>query len=284
MVQRRAAWWTLSDYTRTNSVTSLQSQLNCQTLEGRRSVARLCLSYNFVNGLVAVLRICSPHIWSQGIALLWHFAKFILARTTINTPSFHRQLSSRMPSKPMLQLPKVFSSLRQFWPFIFTQIHYNSFIFYNPEAPCLPKKSCGCRQYHKIDRHSSEWVNVEKWTNIHDWDQNIISPFCRQHAYPFGLKVYTTSTQSHRSRHKCVRHLCQNKCLRDQNWHVECPFDFHQQIMVMSDSQGELVTTITQILVRMVIWAVKYIVFINVYTTSLLIILVSSASIFVGEW
>ena len=28
MVQRRAAWWTLSDYTRTNSVTSLQSQLN----------------------------------------------------------------------------------------------------------------------------------------------------------------------------------------------------------------------------------------------------------------
>ena len=55
MVQRRAAWWTLSDYTRTNSVTSLQSQLNWLTLEGRRSVARLCLFYKFVNGLVAVL-------------------------------------------------------------------------------------------------------------------------------------------------------------------------------------------------------------------------------------
>ena len=55
MVQRRAAWWTLSDYTRTNSVTSLQSQFNWQTLEGRRSVARLCLFYKFVNGLVAVL-------------------------------------------------------------------------------------------------------------------------------------------------------------------------------------------------------------------------------------
>ena len=39
MVQRRAAWWTLGDYTTTNSVTSLQSQLNWQTLEGRRSVA-----------------------------------------------------------------------------------------------------------------------------------------------------------------------------------------------------------------------------------------------------
>ena len=55
MVQRRAAWWTLSDYTRTNSVTSLQSQLKRQTLEGRRSVARLCLFYKFVNGFVGVL-------------------------------------------------------------------------------------------------------------------------------------------------------------------------------------------------------------------------------------
>ena len=55
MVQRRAAWWTLSDYTRTNSVISLQSQLNWQTLEARRYVARLCLFYKFVNSLVAVL-------------------------------------------------------------------------------------------------------------------------------------------------------------------------------------------------------------------------------------
>ena len=54
MVQRRAAWWTLSYYTMMNSVTSLQSQLNWQTLEGR-SVAGLCLFYKFVNGLVAVL-------------------------------------------------------------------------------------------------------------------------------------------------------------------------------------------------------------------------------------
>ena len=40
--------------------------------------------------------------------------------------------------------------------------------------------------------------------------------------------------------------------------------------MIINDSQGELVTTITQILVRMVIKAVKYVIFINVYTTSLL--------------
>ena len=51
---------------------------------------------------------------------------------------------------------------------------------------------------------------------------------------------------------------------------LNAPLIFHQQIMVMNDSQGELVTTITQILVRMVIYAVKCVNFINVYTTSLL--------------
>ena len=34
---------------------------------------------------------------------------------------------------------------------------------------------------------------------------------------------------------------------------LNVPLIFHQQIMVMNDSQRELVTTITQILVRMVI-------------------------------
>ena len=42
-----------------------------------------------------------------------------------------------------------------------------------------------------------------------------------------------------------------------------------QGVMVISDSQGELLTTITQILVRLVISSVKYDIF-NVYTTSLL--------------
>ena len=51
---RKSARWTLNDYARTTSVTSLQSQLNWQTLEERRSVARLCLFYKIVNGLVAV--------------------------------------------------------------------------------------------------------------------------------------------------------------------------------------------------------------------------------------
>ena len=108
MVQKRAAWWTLSDYNRTYSVTSLQSQLNWQTLEGRRSVVGLFLFYKFAIGLMAVLlpTICSPHLGSQGIAILWHSIKFIQARTTINTPFFHWQLSSRMPSKLMFSCPK----------------------------------------------------------------------------------------------------------------------------------------------------------------------------------
>ena len=51
---------------------------------------------------------------------------------------------------------------------------------------------------------------------------------------------------------------------------LNAPLIFHQQIMVMDDSQGELLTTITQILVRLVILAVKMLFFINVYTASLL--------------
>ena len=45
---------------------------------------------------------------------------------------------------------------------------------------------------------------------------------------------------------------------------------FHQQIMAMNDSQGKLLTTITQILVQLVKLPVKYDIFINVYTTPLL--------------
>ena len=40
--------------------------------------------------------------------------------------------------------------------------------------------------------------------------------------------------------------------------------------MFMNESGGQLLTTITQILVRLVIAAVKYVTFIHVYTTSLL--------------
>ena len=41
---------------------------------------------------------------------------------------------------------------------------------------------------------------------------------------------------------------------------LNAPLIIHQQIMVMNDSQGELLTTITQILVSLVILAVKYVI------------------------
>ena len=60
------------------------------------------------------------------------------------------------------------------------------------------------------------------------------------------------------------------KCVACQIGTLIAPLILHQQIMVMNDSQGELLTTIIRILVRMVILAVKCVIFINVYTTSLL--------------
>ena len=45
---------------------------------------------------------------------------------------------------------------------------------------------------------------------------------------------------------------------------------FQQQIMFMNNILGQLITTITHILVRLVIVAVNMLFFINVYTTSLL--------------
>ena len=53
-VERRAARWTIHDYTRTTSVTALLTQLNWQTIEERRSVAHPCLFYKILNGLMAV--------------------------------------------------------------------------------------------------------------------------------------------------------------------------------------------------------------------------------------
>ena len=65
--------------------------------------------------------------------------------------------------------------------------------------------------------------------------------------------MYTTSTQSHRSRHKCYDIYAKISVYEIKIGTLNVTLIFHQQIMVMNDSQGELVTTITRILVRMVI-------------------------------
>ena len=97
--------------------------------------------------------------------------------------------------------------------------------------------------------------------------------------------MYTISTQSHQSRHKCVQHLCQNKSLRYQNWHFESSFDFssanngyelwsrrtgnynHTNI----GKNGDISCKICHF------YKCVYYIFAK-------IILVSSSSIFVGEW
>ena len=54
MVQRRAARWTLGNYSTYASVTDMVQTLGWRPLEARRSDARLVLFYKIVHGLVAV--------------------------------------------------------------------------------------------------------------------------------------------------------------------------------------------------------------------------------------
>ena len=156
MVLRRAVWWTLSDYTRTNSVTSLQTQLNWQTLEGRRFVARLCPFYKFEMAwwLCFFPTICSPHIGPQGTANLWHSFKFILARTTKILLS-NGNCPVECPPNQCCSCPKSLDLQGNFGlsslPRL-TIIHSSFILFHYPDARCLPKMSRGPRQYHKTDR------------------------------------------------------------------------------------------------------------------------------------
>lgn len=54
MIQRRAARWTLCDFSHMSSVTAMLDKLGWETLQHRRSCARLSLFHKIVNGHVAV--------------------------------------------------------------------------------------------------------------------------------------------------------------------------------------------------------------------------------------
>ena len=54
MVQRRAARWTLSEYSPYASVTQMLQSLGWRSFEQRRSDSRLCLFYKIIYGLVAI--------------------------------------------------------------------------------------------------------------------------------------------------------------------------------------------------------------------------------------
>ena len=53
-VQRRAARWTLDNYTRQASVSEMLTHLGWRSLEQRRNDSRLCLFYKIIHGLVAL--------------------------------------------------------------------------------------------------------------------------------------------------------------------------------------------------------------------------------------
>ena len=89
-----------------------------------------------------------------------------------------------------------------------------------------------------------------------------------------------TSLSSHICHYKCNRHLCQISVFEIKISTFECSFDFPSA----NNGYELLLATITQILKKLVITAVKYVIFYKrVHYISAKIILVSLTSIFVGE-
>ena len=90
-VQHRAARWTTSNYDYRSSVTSMIGNLGWQTLEQRRSDARLCLFYRIIIRLVAVPipDYIQPKTWTSKNCHSMTFRRFTPIETSINTHSFH---------------------------------------------------------------------------------------------------------------------------------------------------------------------------------------------------
>jgi hypothetical protein len=85
MVQRRAARWTLNNYSRYSSVTSMFNQLGWRSLEQRRADARLCLLFKIIHGLVT-LYIITPT--NHDILIHRLLGKCTLEQITTNIPFF----------------------------------------------------------------------------------------------------------------------------------------------------------------------------------------------------
>ena len=83
-VQRRAARWILSEYSRTASVTSMLSSLNISTLLQRCKSSRLTLFYQIINN---ILPISIPFYYQRthSYTRQYHQNHFILPQATLNT-------------------------------------------------------------------------------------------------------------------------------------------------------------------------------------------------------
>ena len=83
-IQRRAARWITSDYSRHTSVVSLLSSLNIPTLQHRRNSSRLSLFYSIVNNLLPIN--IPPHYQrTQFRTRNHHPTHFILPQANLNS-------------------------------------------------------------------------------------------------------------------------------------------------------------------------------------------------------
>ena len=83
-IQRRAARWITSDYSRHTSVASLLSFLNIPTLQHRRNSSRLSLFYSIVNNLLPI-NIPPYYQRTQFHTRNHHPTHFILPQATLNS-------------------------------------------------------------------------------------------------------------------------------------------------------------------------------------------------------
>ena len=83
-MQRRAARWILSEYSRTASVTSILSSLNISTLQQCRKSSMLTLFYQIIN---KTLPISIPIYYQRthSYTRRYHQNHFILPQATLNT-------------------------------------------------------------------------------------------------------------------------------------------------------------------------------------------------------
>ena len=91
-VQRRAARWILSKYSRTSSITALLSTLEITTLEQFHQSSRLTLFYKIINNLLPI-SVPSYYHHTQFHTRQHHRDHFILPQGTLNTYkySFYRR-------------------------------------------------------------------------------------------------------------------------------------------------------------------------------------------------
>ena len=101
-MQRRAARWILSEYSRTASVTSMLSSLNLSILQQRHKLSRLTLFYQIINNILPI-SIPSYYQRTHSYTRQYHQNHFILPQATLNTYkySFYPRIMKEWNNLPL---------------------------------------------------------------------------------------------------------------------------------------------------------------------------------------